>query len=349
MTAVGADAPRTQKAAGTLLDVQDLKTYFRTMDGIVKAVDGVSFKMDAGSSIGIVGESGCGKSVTSLSIMRLVEKPGWIAGGRIDFLGEDLASLSEENMRKVRGDKITMVFQEPMTSLNPVYTIGDQVAEIIRVHRKVSRREALNRAVELLKMVGLPNAERRIKEYPHNFSGGQRQRIMIAIALANDPDLLILDEPTTALDVTIQAQILELVKDLRHRVNTAVMLITHDLGVVAEMSDRVIVMYAGRIVEEGDVVELLRDPLHPYTKGLLSSIPSLGKKNQRLNVIAGAVPNPLRLPVGCKFAPRCPYVMDVCRSEDPELKAMDLPADDKSAPDQTTHDSSDRKVRCWLY
>jgi peptide/nickel transport system ATP-binding protein/oligopeptide transport system ATP-binding protein len=342
MTAVSEEPSATDKASGSLLDVQDLRTYFRTMDGIVKAVDGVSFKMDTGSSVGIVGESGCGKSVTSLSIMRLVEKPGWIAGGKIDFRGKDLASLSEEEMRQVRGDKITMVFQEPMTSLNPVYTIGDQVAEIIRVHRKVSRREALNRAVELLKMVGLPNAERRVKEYPHNFSGGQRQRIMIAIALANDPDLLILDEPTTALDVTIQAQILELVKDLRHRVNTAVMLITHDLGVVAEMSDRVIVMYAGRIVEEGDVIQMLRDPLHPYTKGLLSSIPSLGKKNQRLNVIAGAVPNPLRLPVGCKFAPRCPFVMDVCRTEDPELKDMPPPPD-------STASATVRRVRCWLY
>jgi oligopeptide/dipeptide ABC transporter ATP-binding protein len=343
MTLVSDDQVTVDKASGTILDVQDLRTYFRTMDGIVKAVDGVSFKMGAGASVGIVGESGCGKSVTSLSIMRLIEKPGWIAGGKIDFRGIDIASLSEEEMRKVRGDKITMVFQEPMTSLNPVYTIGDQVAEIIRVHRKVSRREALNRAVELLKMVGLPNAERRIKEYPHNFSGGQRQRIMIAIALANDPDLLILDEPTTALDVTIQAQILELVKDLRHRVNTAVMLITHDLGVVAEMSERVIVMYAGRVVEEGDVVDILRDPLHPYTKGLLSSIPSLGKKNQRLNVIEGAVPNPLRLPVGCKFAPRCPFVMDICRTEDPALKPIE------SSTGVTPSKPSDRRVRCWLY
>jgi len=318
-----------------LLRVEGLRTHFRTMDGIVKAVDGVSFEVANGTSLGIVGESGCGKSVTSLSIMRLVEKPGWIAGGHIYFRGKDLAALSEVEMQHVRGDDITMVFQEPMTSLNPVFTIGTQVSEIIRVHRSVSRREAEARSVELLNMVGIPNAERRLKEYPHNFSGGQRQRIMIAMALANDPDLLILDEPTTALDVTIQAQILELVKDLQQRVNTAVMLITHDLGVVAEMSERVIVMYAGRIVEDGDVLTLLKDPMHPYTKGLLASIPSLGHKGERLNVIKGAVPNPLRMPPGCKFAPRCPYVMERCNVDEPDLKAVD--------------GKSDRMVRCWLY
>ncbi len=320
---------------GRLLRVEGLRTYFKTMDGIVKAVDGVSFDMPEGSSLGIVGESGCGKSVTSLSIMRLVERPGWIAGGRIWFHDKDLLHLPEEQMRQIRGDDISMVFQEPMTSLNPVYTLGDQVAEVVRVHRKVSRKEAMNRAIELFKLVGIPSPERRIKDYPHNMSGGMRQRVMIAMALANDPDLLILDEPTTALDVTIQAQILELVKDLQQRVNTAVMLITHDLGVVTEMSDRIIVMYAGRVVEDGDVLSVLKDPLHPYTKGLLASIPSLGKKNQRLNVIAGAVPNPLRMPQGCKFAPRCPYVMDVCRNEEPELL--------------TQGEHGERKVRCWLY
>jgi oligopeptide/dipeptide ABC transporter ATP-binding protein len=318
-----------------LLTVNDLRTYFRTMDGIVKAVDGVSFEIPVGASVGMVGESGCGKSVTSLSIMRLIERPGWIAGGSILFRGRDLLQLDEEEMRKIRGDKISMVFQEPMTSLNPVYTVGDQVAEVIRVHRNVSRKEAMVRTIELFKLVGIPSAERRVKDYPHNLSGGMRQRVMIAMALANEPDLLILDEPTTALDVTIQAQILELVKDLRQRINTAVLLITHDLGVIAEMSERVIVMYAGRIVEEGDVVSVLKDPLHPYTKGLLASIPSLGRKGQRLNVIAGAVPNPLNLPPGCKFNPRCPYVMDICRREEPELKAF--------------ADNSDRKVRCWLY
>jgi oligopeptide/dipeptide ABC transporter ATP-binding protein len=320
---------------GPLLEVRDLRTYFKTMDGVVKAVDGVSFSVDAGSSVGIVGESGCGKSVTSMSIMRLIERPGWVAGGTIEFKGRDLLSMSAEAMRRVRGDDITMVFQEPMTSLNPVYTVGEQVAEVIRVHRNVSRAEAHNRVIELFTMVGIPSAERRVKDYPHNLSGGMRQRVMIAMAIANDPDLLILDEPTTALDVTIQAQILELVKDLQRRVNTAVMLITHDLGVVAEMSERVIVMYAGRIVEDGDVVGVLTDPLHPYTKGLLSSIPSVGSKGQRLNVITGAVPNPLAMPQGCKFAPRCPYVMERCVTEEPNLEPPD--------------NGKERLVRCWLY
>lgn len=318
-----------------LLQVEGLQTHFRTNSGIVRAVDGVSFEMSEGDSVGIVGESGCGKSVTSLSIMRLIDSPGWIAGGRILFRGKDIASISDGGMRKIRGDDISMVFQEPMTSLNPVFTIGNQVAEVIRVHRKVSKKGANTRAIELLNLVGIPNAATRVKEYPHNFSGGQRQRIMIAMALANDPDLLILDEPTTALDVTIQAQILELVKDLQTRVNTAVMLITHDLGVVAEMSKRVIVMYAGRVVEDGDVVSVLKDPLHPYTKGLLASMPSLGRKGQRLNVITGAVPNPLRMPAGCKFAPRCPFVMPRCHNEEPELKPVT--------------GAAHRKVRCWLY
>lgn len=333
---IGSEFQTSATSSRGLLSVENLQTHFRTMDGVVKAVDGVSFDIPQGASVGIVGESGCGKSVTSLSIMRLVERPGWIAGGRILFRGKDLASISDEEMRKIRGDDITMVFQEPMTSLNPVYTIGDQVAEVIRVHRSgVHRREAMSRAVELLNMVGIPNAERRVKEYPHNFSGGQRQRVMIAMALANDPDLLILDEPTTALDVTIQAQILELVKDLQNRVNTAVMLITHDLGVVAEMSQRIIVMYAGRVVEDGDALSVLKDPLHPYTKGLLASIPSLGLKGQRLNVIQGSVPNPLRMPAGCKFAPRCPYVMAKCTIDEPSLAAP------------PGHQA--RTVRCWLY
>jgi oligopeptide/dipeptide ABC transporter ATP-binding protein len=302
------------------------------MDGIVKAVDGVSFDIAPGASVGIVGESGSGKSVTSLSIMRLIEPPGWIAGGKILFRGKDLATLSEEEMQKVRGDDISMVFQEPMTALNPVYTVGDQVAEVLRVHRKISRREAMNRTVDLFKMVGIPAPERRVNEYPHNLSGGMRQRVMIAMALANEPDLLILDEPTTALDVTIQAQILELVKKLRKEVNTAVLLITHDLGVIAEMSEEVIVMYGGKVMEKGTALQLLKDPKHPYTKGLLASIPSLGLKNQRLNVIAGAVPNPLNMPPGCPFAPRCPYVMDVCTTM-PELKTLD----------------DGRQVFCWLY
>jgi oligopeptide/dipeptide ABC transporter ATP-binding protein len=315
-----------------MLEVRDLHTHFRTMDGIVKAVDGVSFDIPSGASVGIVGESGSGKSVTSLSIMRLIEPPGWIAGGQIIFRGRDLASLSEEKMQKVRGDDISMVFQEPMTALNPVYTVGDQVAEVLRVHRNMSRRQASEKTVDLFKMVGIPAPERRVREYPHNLSGGMRQRVMIAMALANEPDLLILDEPTTALDVTIQAQILELVKSLRKEVNTAVLLITHDIGVIAEMSDDVIVMYGGKIMERGSVNQIIREPKHPYTKGLLASIPSIGMKGQRLNVIAGAVPNPLNMPPGCPFAPRCPYVMDICTTM-PELKTLE----------------DSRQVFCWLY
>jgi oligopeptide/dipeptide ABC transporter ATP-binding protein len=316
----------------TMLEVRDLRTYFRTMDGIVKAVDGVSFDIDSGASVGIVGESGSGKSVTSLSIMRLIDPPGWIAGGQILFQGKDLSKLSDRQMEEIRGDDITMVFQEPTTALNPVYTVGNQVAEVLRVHRNLSRRAARNRVIELFKLVGIAGAERRVDDYPHNLSGGLRQRVMIAMALANEPDLLILDEPTTALDVTIQAQILELVKKLRQEVNTAVLLITHDIGVIAEMSDEVIVMYGGKVMEHGTVLQIIKDPKHPYTKGLLSSIPSIGMKNHRLNVIAGAVPSPLNLPPGCPFAPRCPYVMDICRTM-PALKTLD----------------DGRQVFCWLY
>jgi oligopeptide/dipeptide ABC transporter ATP-binding protein len=318
--------------AETILDVRNLHTHFRTLDGLVRAVDGVSFSVAAGASVGIVGESGSGKSVTSLSIMRLVEPPGQIARGEIVFKGRDLASLSPEEMRKIRGNEISMVFQEPMTALNPVYSVGDQVAETVRVHSNVSHREAMNRAIELFKLVGIPAPERRIKDHPHNMSGGMRQRVMIAIALANNPDLLILDEPTTALDVTIQAQILELVKKLREEVNTAILLITHDMGVIAEMSEDVIVMYGGKVMEEANVVQLVKDPKHPYTRGLLASMPSLGMKNQRLNVIAGSVPNPLRLPPGCPFAPRCPHVMDVCATM-PDARVLD----------------DGRRVFCWLY
>src|SRR5437588_11742250 len=241
-----------------MLQVQDLRVHFRTMDGTVKAVDGVSFDIAPGSSIGIVGESGSGKSVTSLSIMRLIDPPGWIAGGRILFRDKDLTKYSEREMQHIRGDDISMVFQEPMSALNPVYTVGDQVAEVIRVHRDVSRRQAMNRTVELFKTVGIPVPERRVRDYPHNLSGGMRQRVMIAMALANEPDLLILDEPTTALDVTIQAQILELVKALRQEVNTAVLLITHDIGVIAEMSDEVIVMYGGKVMERASVIQLIK-------------------------------------------------------------------------------------------
>ena len=318
---------------GTLLNVTDLKTYFRTMDGVVKAVDGVDFSLKPGQTLGIVGESGCGKSVTSLSVMRLIDPPGWIAGGQMLFRGTDLARLSEKEMRRIRGDEISMIFQEPMTSLNPVFTVGNQVMEAIIEHRKVSKREALAQTVELFRMVGIPSPERRVKDYPHNMSGGMRQRVMIAMALALQPDLLIADEPTTALDVTIQAQILELIKDLRVKVNTAVMLITHDIGVVAEMADNVVVMYTGKVVEHGTVMQVLKTPKHPYTVGLLNSIPSLGQKGTRLNVIPGTVPSPLNLPRGCPFAPRCPHVMAICREELPPLKTLD----DGSA------------ARCWLY
>jgi peptide/nickel transport system ATP-binding protein len=318
---------------GTLLNVTDLKTYFRTMDGVVKAVDGVDFSLKPGQTLGIVGESGCGKSVTSLSVMRLIDPPGWIADGQMLFRGTDLATLSEKEMRRIRGDEISMIFQEPMTSLNPVFTVGNQVMEAITEHRKVSKREALAQTVELFRMVGIPSPERRVKDYPHNMSGGMRQRVMIAMALALQPDLLIADEPTTALDVTIQAQILELIKDLRVRVNTAVMLITHDIGVVAEMADNVVVMYTGKVVEHGTVMQVLKTPKHPYTVGLLNSIPSLGQKGTRLNVIPGTVPSPLNLPRGCPFAPRCPHVMAICREELPPLKTLD----DGSA------------ARCWLY
>ncbi len=328
----GFGAP-TGNISGNLLEVTDLKTYFKTMDGIVKAVDGVDMAIAPGKTLGVVGESGCGKSVTSLSIMRLVDLPGWIAGGQIRFDGRDLVKLSEEQMRHIRGNKISMIFQEPMTSLNPVFTVGNQVGEAIRVHRKVSKKEAENRVVDLFRMVGIPSPERRVKDYPHNMSGGMRQRVMIAMALALQPSLLIADEPTTALDVTIQAQILELIKDLRTKVNTAVLLITHDIGVVAEMADEVIVMYTGKVVEQGDVVSVLRSPKHPYTVGLLNSIPSLGQKNTRLNVIPGTVPSPLNLPKGCTFAPRCPHVMGICHEQEPPLKTLE----------------GGVKAKCWLY
>jgi peptide/nickel transport system ATP-binding protein/oligopeptide transport system ATP-binding protein len=338
MTSTPTAAPATDRKSklnpsGNLLDLIDLKTYFRTMDGVVKAVDGVDFSLKPGQTLGVVGESGCGKSVTSLSIMRLVDQPGWIAGGQMLFKGTDLAKVSEKVMRGIRGDEISMIFQEPMTSLNPVFTVGNQVMEAITEHRKVSKNEALAQTVELFRMVGIPSPERRVKDYPHNMSGGMRQRVMIAMALALRPDLLIADEPTTALDVTIQAQILELIKDLRIKNNTAVLLITHDIGVVAEMADNVVVMYTGKVVEEGTVMQVLKTPKHPYTVGLLNSIPSIGQKGQRLNVIPGTVPSPLNLPKGCPFAPRCPHVMAVCREEHPPLKKLD---DGSSA-------------RCWLY
>jgi len=303
-----------------LLEVKDLKTYFYTSDGVVRAVDGVTFHIMRGETLGMVGESGCGKSVTSLSIMRLIpDPPGKIVHGQVIFEGEDLLKKSEAAMRRIRGNRISMIFQEPMTSLNPVYTVGDQIAEAIQLHQGLKRREAMEKAVEMLRKVGIPLPERRVHEYPHQMSGGMRQRVMIAMALSCNPQLLIADEPTTALDVTIQAQILELMKELKDEMKMAILLITHNLGVIAEMAQRVVVMYAGKLVEEADVRSIFRKPLHPYTEGLLNSIPRIDAPRARLHVIEGVVPNPLYMPPGCRFHPRCPYAEDICRREEPSL------------------------------
>lgn len=307
-----------------VLEVDDLKTYFNTRDGVVRAVDGVSFSVAAGETLAIVGESGCGKSVTSLSILRLIASPpGRYAGGEIRFEGTDLLKLSEDRMRDIRGNQISMIFQEPMTSLNPVLTIGHQIGEVLVLHKGMTKNQARARAIEMLKLVNIPEAESRIDQYPHQLSGGMRQRVMIAMALACDPKVLIADEPTTALDVTIQAQILNLMRELRDRIGSAIVLITHDLGVVAEMAQRVVVMYAGKKVEEADVHTLFAQPLHPYTRGLLNSMPKLvGQDSKRLEEIPGMVPS-LREPIsGCAFAPRCSFATDKCRSESPELKQM---------------------------
>jgi oligopeptide/dipeptide ABC transporter ATP-binding protein len=325
---------RRRRADGdVLLDVRGLKTYFHVMDGTVRAVDGVDFKIRRGGTLGLVGESGCGKSVTAHTIMRLIEMPpGEIADGEIWFDGRDLLTLNDDQIREVRGNDIAMVFQEPMTSLNPVFTVGDQIAEAITLHQNVNGRQARNLAVESLKLVGLSAPERRASQYPHELSGGMRQRVMIAMALSCNPKLLIADEPTTALDVTIQAQILELIKELQERTGTALLLITHDLGVVAETVQDIAVMYAGRIVETGKAEEVLLSPKHPYTQGLLNSIPSEQKRGRQLSAIKGVVPNPFRMPPGCKFEPRCPYAWERCQTE-PELIEVGGP---------------DRRSRCWL-
>ena len=305
-----------------LLRIEDLRTHFFTLDGVTRAVDGVSLSIEAGETLGIVGESGCGKSVTALSIMRLLPpKLGRVVSGAIEFDGRDLLALGEGEMRDIRGNRIAMIFQEPMTSLNPVLTVGDQIAEAVMIHQKKSRSEAMTHAIEMLRLVRIPDAERRVRDYPHQFSGGMRQRVMIAMALCCNPRLLIADEPTTALDVTIQAQILKLMLELKGRFGAAVMLITHDLGVVAETCQRVIVMYAGRKVEEAPVLALFDQPMHPYTRGLMASIPSrrLDKSARRLQEIPGIVPS-LREPIpGCPFAPRCGFASDRCRSEAPPL------------------------------
>ena len=307
----------------SLLRVENLRTWFDTRSGVMKAVDGVDLDVREGKTLGIVGESGSGKSVTALSIMRLIERPGRILpGSHIYFEGNDLAAIPERELERVRGNRMSMVFQEPMTSLNPVHTVGDQIIEAIRLHRRISARQARERAIELLELVGIPSPERRVDAFPHQMSGGMRQRVMIAMALACEPKLLIADEPTTALDVTIQAQILELLRQLRDRLAMAVILITHDLGVVAEMCDDVAVMYAGEVVERGSVEAVFRSPQRPYTEALLKSIPLLGMtKAEPLNVIPGMVPSALRWPVGCRFAARCSYASDHCHREPPEMFA----------------------------
>lgn len=306
--------------ADSILEVKDLKTSFFTDDGEVPAVDGITFSVKEGEILGLVGESGCGKSVTSLSIMGLLPSPpGKIVGGQILYKGEDISHAKESRMRKLRGNDIAMIFQEPMTSLNPVFTIGEQLIEAIRLHKKMPKRDLEARAAELLKMVGLPRAKELLKEYPHELSGGMRQRVMIAIAMSCDPKVLIADEPTTALDVTIQAQILDLMAKLNRETHTAIILITHDLGVVAQVCQRVVVMYAGKVVEQGDVRDIFNHPDHPYTEGLIRSIPDLFSKKDTLYTIKGSVPKPGSIKKGCLFAPRCPYVMDKCLTTTPEL------------------------------
>jgi oligopeptide/dipeptide ABC transporter ATP-binding protein len=307
----------------SLLDIRDLKTYFHTDYGVVKALDGINLHVQEGETLGIVGESGCGKSVTGLSILRLVPKPpGEIVSGQIFFQGQDLLTLTEKEMRKIRGNKISMIFQEPMTSLNPVFTIGNQVSEAIRLHQGLKKKDALENTVEVLRLVGIPRPEDRIKQYPHQMSGGMRQRVMIAMAISCNPTLLIADEPTTALDVTIQAQILDLLRELKKKLTMALILISHDLGVIAEMAERIAVMYAGAVMEYGSGSMLFDHSFHPYTKGLLRSLPYHQKRKSRFQVIPGQIPDPLSLPAGCKFHPRCDMVIDRCRKIEPLLEEV---------------------------
>jgi len=317
-----------------LLQVINLKTYFYTTEGIVRAVDDVSWEVKEDEVIGIVGESGCGKSVNALSILRLIPTPpGKIVGGEILFKDKNLLSLSLEEMRKIRGNDISMIFQEPMTSLNPVFTIGYQIAEAIRLHQRLKKNEAFEKTVEMLKLVGIPSPEKRVHEYPHELSGGMKQRAMIAMALSCNPKVLIADEPTTALDVTIQAQILDLMLKMQAEFKMAIVLITHDLGVIAETAQNVVVMYAGKVIEQATVKELFGDPKHQYTQGLLASLPKMNSLHkEKLNTIPGIVPSLYDLPIGCKFAPRCSFVMDVCHYQEPDLKKI-----------KTGHFS-----RCWL-
>ncbi|MHC0038440.1 ABC transporter ATP-binding protein [Pseudoneobacillus sp. C159] len=317
-----------------ILEVKGLKTYFTTKRGVSKAVDGIDFTLHKGETLGIVGESGCGKSITSLSILRLIASPpGKIAGGSVLFKGKDLVTLSEEEMRKVRGNEISMIFQEPMTSLNPVIPVGEQIAEALRLHQRLGKKEAWAKSVEMLKLVGIPSPEKRAKQEPFQLSGGMRQRVMIAMALACTPEVLIADEPTTALDVTIQAQILALIKELQSKIGMGVIMITHDLGVVAETCDKVAVMYAGNIVEYATTEQLYMNPKHPYTQGLLASLPNIYEDQDELQTIEGSVPSPYNMPAGCRFASRCPLRKPICTSLQPEL----------------IENRDGSTVRCWIY
>lgn len=320
-----------------LLEISNLQTHFPTKEGIVRAVNDVSFHIDEGELLGLVGESGCGKSITALSIMRLISRPGKIVGGSIKFNSIELTEASENKMREIRGNDIAMIFQDPMTSLNPVYTVGEQIAEALRLHRKMNKKDAWEATIEAMKEVAIPSPSTRVKDYPHQLSGGMRQRVMIAMALACEPELLIADEPTTALDVTIQAQILELLNELRQTRKLAILLITHDLGVVAETADRVCVMYTGKIVEQSSVEEIFEKPKHPYTQGLINSVPKLSEEHiqgeTRLSTIEGTVPSPTELPTGCHFAPRCVYKKEICVKDDIPLYELE----------------NEIKVRCVLY
>lgn len=318
----------------SMLTVDKLKTYFYTDNGTVPAVDGVSFSVDKGQTLAVVGESGSGKSITALSIMRLVPTPpGKIVGGSVLLDGEELLTKTEPQMQDIRGNRISMIFQEPMTSLNPVFRVGDQIMETLIRHQCMNKKDAHERAVEMLRLTGIPAAEKRVHDFPHQMSGGMRQRVMIAMALACRPELLIADEPTTALDVTIQAQILELMVELKEKFGTAIIMITHDLAVVAEMADRAVVMYCGQVVEEGPVADLLTQPYHPYTEGLLLSIPRLDEKREQLYMIEGMVPNLLYLPLGCHFGPRCPYATEQCAQKRPPMQEL----------------AGGRRVACWRY
>jgi len=316
-----------------ILQINDLRTSFFIDRGEVKAVDGVTLDVPKGKTLGVVGESGCGKSVMALSILQLLEEPGKVVGGEIFFNNENLLQKSEKEMRDIRGNNISMIFQEPMTSLNPVYTIGEQISESYRVHQNMNKKEAYQKSLEMLRLVGIPSPEKRLHQYPYELSGGMRQRVMIAMALACRPDLLIADEPTTALDVTIQAQILELIKDLQAKLHMSVIIITHDLGIVAETCDRVAVMYCGNIVEQADAEELFERPRHPYTAGLFNSLPRHDQEKEELEAILGYVPSPIEMPQGCRFSPRCTYAEEICRQQNPDLKKLD----------------NNRAVRCWIY